>query len=199
MKKAIIGSIIGGLIIFLWQFLSFAAVNFHYKAQSYTDKQDAIMSVLNSQNLPEGGYILPAIPEGSTMGQHEAAMKAAEGKPWAMIQYHTKMENNMVMNMIRGLLANMVMVFVFCWVLGQIKTPAFATIVACCIATGLIVFINAPYTSFIWYKTFDIKAHLLDAVASWGLLGVWLGWYLRRGSKETVAATSTIPQQEMAG
>lgn len=46
--------------------------------------------------------------------------------------------------------------------------------------TGLIVFFNAPYMMNIWYKTFDIMAHLADAIISWGLCGLWLGWYLSR-------------------
>jgi len=50
MKKAITGSVVRALI-FHWQFLSFALFNFHKPAQQYTDKQDAIMSFLVSQEL----------------------------------------------------------------------------------------------------------------------------------------------------
>jgi hypothetical protein len=61
MKKSLIGAIVGGIIIFLWQFLSWALINFHKPAQQYTAKQDAVMTILNS-NLEEGGYIMPALP-----------------------------------------------------------------------------------------------------------------------------------------
>jgi len=59
MKKAIIGSIVGALIIFIWQFLSFALINFHKPAQEYTDKQEAIMGFLDGQGLKDGGYLFP--------------------------------------------------------------------------------------------------------------------------------------------
>src|SRR5215213_4465731 len=181
MKKTIIGAVVGGLILFIWQFLSFALVNIHKPAQDYTDKQDAIMTFLNSQGLKEGGYILPSLPEGSTMDDHEKAMKAAEGKPWASIQYHQKMENDMVVNMIRGLLVNIVIILLFCWVARRLSPMSFSAIVTAALVTGLIVFLNGPYTGFIWYKSFDIWAHFLDAIVSWGLVGIWLAWWLRRG------------------
>src|SRR3954471_16027959 len=103
MKKVLIGSIVGGIILFVWQFLSFALINFHKPAQNYTEKQDAIMSYLNSQNLKDGGYVLPALPKGARMKEHEKAMDATVSKPWASVQYHSKMENDMVISMIRGL------------------------------------------------------------------------------------------------
>ena len=182
MKKVLIGSIIGGLIIFIWQFLSFALINFHKPVQAFTDKDKAILAFLNDQGLKEGGYILPGMPEGATMDEHQNAMKEAEGKPWASIQYHEKWENNMVMNMIRGLLVDIIMVALFCWILRRLNVLSFNNIVIASLITGLIVFLNAHYTNFIWYQTFDIWAHLLDAVVSWGLTGLWLAWWLRRGT-----------------
>ena len=189
MKKVIIGSIVGGLLIFLWQFLSFAAINFHKPAQDYTEKQDVIMSFLNSQGLKEGGYIMPSVPEGTSSSDMEKAMKETDGKPWASIQYHNEAENtmnDMFMNMARGFLVNIVIVMLFCWVVQKINAPAFGTIVKAALAVGIIVFLNAPYTGFIWYKNFDVWAHLLDAVVAWGLTGLWLGWWLRRGNYKRI-------------
>lgn len=184
MKKVIIGSIVGGLIIFIWQFLSFAAINFHRPAQDYTDKQDAIMNFLNTQDLKEGGYYMPGVPEGMNREEHEKAMKDTDGKPWASLQYHSKAENSMndmIMKMVRGLLTNIVIVFIFCWMVRRMQSPAAGTIIMSALATGFIVFLNAHYTNSIWYQTFDVWAHLLDAVVSWGLTGLWLAWWLRRG------------------
>lgn len=201
MKKTIIGSLVGAIIIFLWQFLSFAAVNLHKPAQQYTDKQDAIMSFLNSQGLPEGGYFMPGLPETATSSEMEAAMKANDGKPWARIEYHNKAENNtnaMIMNMVRGLLVNIVIVFLFCWLVGKIANPGFGTILAGALAVGLISFLNQPYTLFIWYKSFDIWATFLDAIVMWGLAGIWLAWWLRRGKPELSAVRIGEREKELA-
>jgi hypothetical protein len=49
MKKVIIGSLVGGLIIFMWQTMSHVAFNLHEPVQQYTAKQDTILHFLNKQ------------------------------------------------------------------------------------------------------------------------------------------------------
>ena len=53
MRTLLIGSLVGGLILFLWQFLSWTALNLHGREMQHTPKQDAILQSL-SQNLEEG-------------------------------------------------------------------------------------------------------------------------------------------------
>jgi hypothetical protein len=183
MKKTIIGAIVGALLIFIWQFLSFGAINFHQPAQQYTEKQDAILSFLSSQGLKDGGYYMPGVPEGSSSEVHEKAMEEAGGKPWAIIQYHNKQADNvgqrMIMNMVRGFLTNIIIMFLFISILKRMNRPTFGQILSSAVMVGLIVFLNAPYTNYIWYQTFDTWAHLLDAVVAWGLAGAWLGWWMK--------------------
>ena len=190
MKKLLIGSVVGGLIIFIWQFLSYAAINFHKPIQQYTDKEDVIMNFLNSQGLEEGGYILPGMPEGISKEDYEAKMEKMEGKPWASLQYHKEHENNMTMNMIRGFIVNVLAVYLFCWLVLRMNRPSFGTVLLGALAVGLIIFLNAPYINYIWFQSHDIWAHLLDYVVSWGLVGAWLGWYLRRGEIRNVPASA---------
>ena len=52
MKKTIIGALVGAVIIFIWQFVSFAAVQLHKPAENYTDKQTAILEFPKNQ-FPE--------------------------------------------------------------------------------------------------------------------------------------------------
>ena len=190
MKKSLIGAIVGGIIIFIWQFLSWAIINLHLPAQQYSPKQDAVMAALNS-NLEEGGYFVPSLPETATMEEQEQAMKDMEGKPWATIQYHKAMENKMTMNMIRGALVNMVTVWLLCWILLRLAKINFGTVFTASLFIGFIVFLNAHYTNHIWYETFDLMAHFVDAVVAWGACGLWLGWWLsKNGTRHQLAGRS---------
>jgi hypothetical protein len=201
MKKTIIGALVGAIIIFAWQFLSFGLANLHGPAQTYTDKQDVIMSFLKNQGIQEGGYLMPTAPSTASRNEMEAAMKASDGKPWARIEYHDVAGNNtkaMMMNMLRGLLVNILTVLLLCWIIGKMNGPTFRTIVATAMSVGLIAFLNEPYTGFIWYKTFDIWAYFLDAIVAWGLTGLWLGWWLRRQKPHMRSVRIAEREKELA-
>lgn len=180
MKRTIIGAIVGGIIIFIWQFLSWGIGNFHQKAYQYTPKQDTILAAL-AANLPgEGGYILPTVPATASSEEMEKGMKDMEGKPWASIQYHKSFDMNMAMTIPRQLIVDILTVWLFCWILLKFNIRTFGNVFFSSLAIGLIVFFNQPYTGNIWYKWFDIMAHFADAMASWGLVGLWLGWLFNR-------------------
>jgi hypothetical protein len=183
MKRNLIGAIVGGLLIFLWQFLSWAALDLHRPAAKYTANEAALLQAL-ATNLPEeGGYMMPGLPADAGKEQCEKVMAESNGKPWASIQYHKSFKgssNDMIMNMIRGLLSNIIMIALVIWLLAKINMPGFMTIFLACLALGLITFINQPYTGNIWYEMFDIWAFLIDSLVSWGLCGLWLGWWMNR-------------------
>ena len=183
MKKSLIGAIVGGFLIFIWQTLSWTMLNLHQPTQSYTAKQDSIMKFLNANFDKDGGYLLPTVPVGTSMEEANKNGEKNLGKPWASIQYHQSFNlsmNDMYMNMFRGLVATIFMVWLLCWILGKWNKIGFVNVLMACLFTGLIVFINEPYNQFIWYKIFDVRAHLIDALASWGLCGIWLGWWMGR-------------------
>jgi hypothetical protein len=180
MKKPLIGSLVGGILIFIWQTLSWAMLNLHHASQEYTPKQDSIMSYLNSQFSGDGDYLMPSYPAGTSREEMEKTMDQNKGKPWAQIQYHKALDVNMGSNIIRGLIVDIIMVALLCWILMKISVRKFSTIFIACLLTGIIVFINSPYTIHIWYPKADIMIHLADALVSWGLCGIWLGWWLSR-------------------
>jgi hypothetical protein len=68
----------------------------------------------------------------------------------------------------------------FIWVVSKNPKNSFTTVLFSSVAVGLIVFFNSAYVQHIWYETFDLNAHLMDAVLSWSLVGLWLGWWLPR-------------------
>ena len=100
------------------------------------------------------------------------------------IQYHNSYDANMGMNMVRGYLTDVVAVLLLCFVLMRFRDLNFGSILSASVFAGLIVFLNSQYTGHIWFQSFDLWPHFLDAIVSWGLVGVWLGWYLPRGNTQ---------------
>lgn len=180
MKKLLIGALVGGLLVFIWQTLSWTVLNLHAKSYQYTTSQDSILSNLSSHFSEDGQYLLPNLPRESSMDDMTKFGEANKGKPWAIVSYHKSYDMNMGANIVRGLLTQILAVFLLCWILVKIPNAGLSTIILSSIFVGLIGFMFIPYSEYIWYKFPGAAINLLDAVLSWGLCGVWLGWWLRR-------------------
>jgi hypothetical protein len=176
MKNQLIGALVASIILFMWQFLSWALLNIHGSEMSYTPNQDAIMEVL-SANLEEGQYYMPRLPDTASNEEQQAAMEAALGKPWAIVSYHASMSNDMGMNMLRGWVIDFVAAFLLCWLLLQMANLDFKTCLLASLAVGLIGYFTIDYLNSIWFDSNSL-ASLLDAVVQWGICGAWLGWWL---------------------
>jgi len=177
MKKIIIGALVGGILLFIWQTLSWTILDLHRPANQYTPKQDEVMAFLNSHFNEDASYFMPTYPPGSSNETMEQLMKTSEGKPWAVLAYHKEMKMSMGMNILRGLIVDILMVGVFCWIISGFANPRFGNVFMASLLVGLIAFMNFPYTVHIWFETFDLTASLVDALVGWGLAGLWLGWW----------------------
>ncbi|MBS1916477.1 MAG: hypothetical protein JST87_09360 [Bacteroidetes bacterium] len=180
MKKLIIGALVGGIIIFIWQTLSWAMMNMHHASQEYTPKQDSILSYLSTQFSEDGSYLMPNYPKGESREEMEKQMQKNSGKPWVQIQYHKALNVNMGANIGRGLVVDIIMVALVCWIFMRMPNAGFRTILLSSVLIGIIVFLNSPYTVHIWYPKADIMAHFNDALVSWAACGIWLGWWLKK-------------------
>lgn len=178
MKRTLIASLVGGIILFLWQFLSWTVLNLHVSMQQYTPKQTEIMDYL-SKNLDEGFYFLPTYPEGTSMADAEKYMKEYTGKPFAQIYYHKSSITSMAPNMARSLLIDILAVFLLVFVLSKMHYPSFQAILISSLAIGFLSYLSTSYTNSIWFQTKSMP-DMIDAIVSWGLVGSWLGWILRR-------------------
>ncbi len=179
MKKAIIGGLIGGIVLFLWQFLSWAALNIHGSNMTHTPQQDKIMRALEESGLEEGQYLLPNLAPGYTAEEQEAYAKNMEGKAWAMIHYQKSWSNTMGMNMGRALVINILSAFMLCYLFLGDEKLTFMKVLTGSLMVGLISYLTLPYLNSIWFKTNSIP-DLIDTIVQWGLVGVVLGWWLNR-------------------
>jgi len=58
MKKSLLFALIGGVIIFVWQFISFAIPNFHKSRMEYSPVQDEVLAAIEKSGMKEGMYML---------------------------------------------------------------------------------------------------------------------------------------------
>jgi hypothetical protein len=172
MKKLIPFSIIGGIILFFWQFMSNAMPDFHKNAHAYTPLQDSIMNQLDKLGLEEGQYML-GMPDPDDA---EAVQESwnEETSTWAILNYRIDESNSMTMPMIRGVIVCIIISGLLFWILSQNPGSKLTVKLLISLVIGLIAFLYIPYSTFIWYKAPDIYAHLLDGVVPWLILG-WIG------------------------
>lgn len=169
MKKTIYFSLLGALVIFIWQFLSYALINLHKSGSEYTPHQDEILTFLDSIGLEQGMYLLGQ-PDPAIANQ-DGAMDQYMEKPWAVVNYQTNMSPDMIIPMVRGFLVAFVTSLLLFWLFVQQKDPSLKNRIFLALAVGLIGFLFTPYTNFIWYKNPDIWAYLIDGIVPWLILG----------------------------
>lgn len=172
MKHKLLFSLIGAIIIFAWQFLSYAMPNFHKSATTFTPAQDSILQMLEKHGISEGMYLLGQPDPSLSQAEQQAMMETMEDKPWAVINYHKVNSMSMAMPMIRGFLVCFVISFLLFWLFLQQKSPTLMNRLLLSLAVGMIGFFFVPYTNFIWYKAPDIFAHFADAIIPWVILGL---------------------------
>ena len=177
MQKLIIGSLVGGLILFIWQFLSYSTFDLHYNQMAYTPNQDEIMSCLDGK-ISEGEYYMIRAPKGDMEGQARV-MEERLGQPWAAIQYHDSMENTFFSNLGRAFVINTLSIFFLSWIMLKMVDLTMKDAIITSVMVGLIGYFTINYLDTIWFKT-DSIPDLLDAIIPWALTGAWLGWWLRR-------------------
>jgi hypothetical protein len=178
MMRNVLAALVAGFLILAWQTASHTFLELHAEQEKYTPNHAGILKMLGDSLGAEGQYFLPGAPPGTTMEEMEKISAAGKGKPWAQISYHRSMDMDMTANLLRGLGTNIIVAFVLVWLLGKMKNLTFANAFMACLAVGFVAFCVHPYPTYIWYKTPGIKMELLDSLVSFGLAGIWLGWFL---------------------
>ncbi len=182
MKKWLIGSLVGAILLFGWQFLSWTVLKIHEAEAKYTPAQDSVLSCLSSTFNEDGMYMIPTVPPGTPEKEAMALGEKMHGKPWAIVMYKNAYNHSMTRPMIRGFLVDLFLVFSLIYILTRAGTPTQMRIFAGSVALGLVTFLWGPYTMHNWFQTPTevLQGQLIDSIVAWGLVGVWLGWWLNR-------------------
>lgn len=177
--KFIIGSLVGGLILFIYQFLSWGALDLHYSDMQFTPAGDQILESLNRANLEEGHYFIPRGPKGNQAAAEQIA-KYHAGQPWARVEYFESFKAPGPMNFIRGLIIDIVAAGLLIFLIGRDQNLTMGKAISACLAVGIIGYLLVTYLNHIWFGG-NTLPYLLDAILSMTAVGAWLGWWLCRG------------------
>ena len=174
MKNPIVYTLVGGLVLFVWQFLSYAAINLHGEAQAYTPKDREILAFLETIELEHGMYALgaPSPEERNDPALQEAYLARTEGRSWGVLNYQPNWTNNMVPNLGRSLFMNLLTAFLLFWMMRNLSDGRLKKRLMLTVAAGWVGFMFFPYSHFIWYKNPDIWAHMIDATVPFAVLGL---------------------------
>lgn len=156
----------------MWQFISWAAGNFHGQAQKYTPHQDTIQTLLNGLELENGRYLIPSASPELPIEAQNAQWESFMGKPWMFVTYYGPHEMSMTVNMIRGFLADWVFGIFLAYLLMRLGKISVLESVGILLGIGLIGFITITYTNHIWYPTFDLWPMLLDCTIPFIIIGL---------------------------
>lgn len=173
MKKPLVYTLVCGLILFVWQFLSFAMLNLHGSASAHTPLQDEILERLAELQLEEGMYALGTLSQEDYQdpAKVEAYLAEQDGKPWAILNYQKEWSSDMTPNLLRSMVMNFLIAFGMHWLFSKVAARSKWVNVTVALAIGLIAFAYHPYAQFIWFKAPDIWPHLLDSLVPFALLG----------------------------
>ncbi len=184
MKKWLVGSLVGAILLFGWLFISFPLAGLHDKEFKYVNGQEQLMSSLTSNLKEDGQYMLPQAAPGATAEEKQKKMEEMNGKPYALIIYKSGYKADMITPMIRGFFVDLVIVLLLIFVLGRSITLTLGSIWMGSLAIGFVAWLWYPYTQNIWYQTPIelVTGALMDWFIAYSLVGLWLGFWLPRTS-----------------
>lgn len=184
MKKIIIGSLVGSILLFGWSSLSWTMLHLHDSEVKYTPAQDTLMSVISNHIKEDGQYMMLSLPAGASQKEMDEFGKKMEGKPWVSLTYHSSGSYDMVMPIIRGFFICLVCIILVCWIIQRLNRKSFTGIFTTVMTFAAICFLFVWYNGHNWFDTpwSVLYPELIDLVAGWGLAAIWLGWWYSRKS-----------------
>lgn len=179
MKKTLIGSLVGALIMFIWSFLAWMILPIHANTFAYTPAQDAILKVMADNNLETGTY---GMPSAATREEQMKIMETSKGKQGAMI-YYTKENPGMGGGQYAGgIIFNFIMVFAACMLLAGSMGGTFFSRWWIVMMVAVVIIFGVHMMQWNWMNhTWDYtRDFILDTAIGWGLNGLWLAWWFGR-------------------
>ncbi len=191
MKKLLLGSFVGAIILFVWSAVSWVALPVNLHTLMYTPAQDTLLKVLADNHVPSGTYAMP-IADNRTAGWFDAkfkddaqkVMKEKAGAPTATIFYKQEDTNMNATTYLRGFLFNFLAVLAASILLvpGFAADSSFLGRWWLTLVLGLLISASGPMIEYNWMgHPWNYAKHLMvDDFLNWGIVGLWLAYYFKK-------------------
>jgi hypothetical protein len=187
-KKLILSAVLGGLLLFVWGFISHGVLTWYESQLRTFTNQDQVQEAIVAGVSGSGLYYLPNLrpEERSLAGEERAAAEAALGERWlrgpvavtfVRIGPGASYTTRLVIQFIIGALASLVAA----WLLLQAGIASYGGRVAFVIGLAVVAIIWAKLPGWNWYEvpTMWTLVEAVDSIIAFTLLGALLGRIVR--------------------
>jgi len=181
-KKVIIATIVGALILFVWNAVSWMVLPFHGNALMTVPEQALVPGTLQ-QNMPEDGvYHYPGLPETNTPEVRNAIQEKLKTGPriTLMVYKHGGTSIFSPGAFLTSLLFNLVTVLLLLLIITRIQNRDAKNIIFMTVTIGILISFARDFPQMVWYL-FPLRFTIIevfDTIFSFFLLGLFLGYYL---------------------
>lgn len=191
MKKIMISSIVGAIIMFAWSFLSWTVLPVHLHTFKHTPGQDSILAAMKNSNLTTGTYMVPSVDNTNVSAfdseyhkKMEDMMKSAVNKPMATIFYVDAVPAMHISSMLKGFLYTLIAMFCVCMLLSLAyqSDASFFMRWWMVMLFAIVYSMMGPMMGHNWMHEpwHYTSGFICDAFIGWGLTGLWLAKYLKK-------------------
>lgn len=169
MKKLIIASVLSGIVMFFWGFVSWTVLSWHQDVSHAFSDEKAMGQVLKQQSAEAGIYFMPFTEEGFSEGQ--ATIFAA-----VVPEYKTNMSKQMGL----GLLGYIVSGFLVALMLAMTQGLNYGQRLKFVALTGLAIGFIGHFPYYNWFA-FSLEYTLVmiaDSIIGWVLGGLLIAKFV---------------------
>ncbi len=174
MKKKIISAVLGALILFIWNAISWMALPFHGQSLKSIPEGAIDMELLRSTLEEDGIYHYPGLDA------EDMAAKLATGPRIPFMVYKQGPTSAFdPMSFLGNLLLNLLSATVIILVLSKVTKGSKSDIIMACLLMGVLVGVTSDLPQMNWYMhPFSYAAtNIMDHIIGFGLLGLFLANY----------------------
>ncbi len=180
MRSLVLGTILGGLVAFLWSSISWEGIGWHEKTLLTFQDEDDVSAVLASHMKQSGTYLLPAGPsqEGLHAEQRKAAqtvlMQKMQKSPVMFAAIRREGFGSFARGIVTQLLCQMAAALLLTWLLLQTTGLSYARRVTFLAVAGLAASVIADLPNWNWwgFSGAYTAVNLIDYSITWFLAGL---------------------------